>query len=76
MYLGTLLFCLAFLFGMPSLLSAIIWVGFFIFYDKMATYEENYLIRMLGKEYTNYQKQVPKWFPRIIKTHRNYSHIS
>ena len=67
MYLGTLLFCLAFFFGMPSLLSLVIWLGFFIFYDKMATYEENDLIRILGEEYINYQKRVPKWFPRILK---------
>lgn len=67
MYLGTLLFCLAFLFGMPSLLSLIIWIGFLIFYDKMATYEEKSLIKILGDEYINYQKRVPKWIPRIIK---------
>ena len=69
MYLGTLLFCLAFFFGMPSLLSLIIWIGFFIFYDKMATYEENSLKKILGGEYINYQKRVPKWIPRIIKIH-------
>ena len=69
MYLGILLVYLAFLFDMPSLLSLMIWLRFFIFYDKMTTYEENDLIRMLGEEYINYQKRVPKWFPRIIKVH-------
>ena len=64
MYLGTLLFCLAFLFGMPSLLSFIFWVGFFIFYDKMATFEENSLIEILGDEYISYRKRVPKWIPK------------
>ena len=66
MYLGTLLFCLAFFFCMPSLLSLVIWLGFFIFYDIMATYEEKDLIRIFGEEYINYQKRVSKWFPRII----------
>ena len=65
MYLGTLLFCLSFLFISFSLLSIGIWVAFFIFYDKMATYEEKDLVRILGEEYIAYQKRVSKWFPRI-----------
>ena len=65
MYLGTPLFCLSFLFISFSLLSIGIWVAFFIFYDKMATYEEKDLVRILGEEYIAYQKRVSKWFPRI-----------
>ena len=67
MYLGTLLFCLVFFFLMPSFLSLLIWIGFFIFYDRIATYEENSLVEILGDEYINYQKEVPKWIPRKIK---------
>jgi protein-S-isoprenylcysteine O-methyltransferase Ste14 len=65
MYLGTLLFCLAFLFISVSLFSIGIWIAFFIFYDKMATYEERSLIQILGKEYVAYQERVAKWFPRL-----------
>ena len=65
MYLGTLMFCLAFFFAMPSLLSLGVWIIFFILYNKMATYEEKELIRILGEEYIAYQKLVPKWFPRL-----------
>lgn len=65
MYLGTLLACLTFFFAMPSLLCLAIWIGFFIFYDRMATYEENDLIRVIGEEYAAYQKRVPKWLPRL-----------
>ena len=65
MYLGTLMFCLGFVFIMPSLLSFGVWIAFFIFYDKMATYEEKDIIRILGEEYIAYQKRVRKWFPRI-----------
>jgi len=65
MYLGILLFCLGFFFISPSLLSFGVWLTFFILYDKMATYEEKGLIRILGEEYIEYQKRVPKWFPRI-----------
>ncbi len=65
MYLGTLMFCLGFLFITPSLFSIGVWIAFFIFYDKMATYEEKDLIQLLGEEYINYQKRVPKWGLRL-----------
>lgn len=70
MYLGILLFCLGLFFISPSLLSFGVWLVFFILYDKMATYEEKDLIRILGEEYIAYQKRVAKWFPRI--RHRSY----
>ena len=63
MYLGILLLCLGFFFLSSSLLSFGVWLAFFILYDKMAAYEEKDLIRILGEEYTAYQKRVPKWFP-------------
>jgi len=65
MYLGTLLFCFAFLFISVSFISIAIWTAFFIFYDRMATYEEKSLIAILGEQYTAYQKRVSKWFPRV-----------
>jgi protein-S-isoprenylcysteine O-methyltransferase Ste14 len=65
MYLGILLFCLAFLFISISLASLVIWLGFFIFYDRMATYEETSLIELLGEQYAAYQKRVSKWLPRV-----------
>jgi len=63
MYLGTLMFCLGFWFIMPSLLSFGVWIAFFILYDGLAAYEEEDLIRALGREYINYQNRVPKWCP-------------
>jgi protein-S-isoprenylcysteine O-methyltransferase Ste14 len=70
MYLGTLLFCLGFFFVMASLLSLGVLIVFFVFYDKMATYEEKDLIRVLGEAYIAYQKRVPKWCPCLqIKRH-------
>ena len=65
MYLGILLFCLSFLFISVSLVSIGIWITFFIFYDRMATYEEKSLIEILGKQYIAYQKRVFKWLPRL-----------
>lgn len=63
MYLGTLLFCLSFFSLSPSLFSLGIWIAFFVIYDKMATYEENDLVKILGKDYNSYQNRVSKWFP-------------
>ena len=65
MYLGTLLFCLAFLFIGVSLLSIVIWIAFFIFYNRMATHEEKSLIEILGEEYVAYQRRVSKWLPGV-----------
>ena len=65
MYLGSLFFCLSFLFISVSLVSIGIWIIFFIFYDRMATYEEESLIKILGNRYTAYQKRVCKWLPKF-----------
>ena len=66
MYLGILLFCLSFIFIFFSLISITIWIIFFIFYDRMATYEEKKLIEILGEQYISYQKRVSKWFPKVF----------
>ena len=65
MFLGILLFCLACLFISVSLISIVIWIAFFIFYDRMATYEEKSLIAILGEPYIAYQKRVAKWLPGV-----------
>jgi protein-S-isoprenylcysteine O-methyltransferase Ste14 len=65
MYLGSLLVLLGFFFATLSLLSLLVWIGLFVFFDRMATYEERDLYRILGEQYFNYQRQVPKWLPHI-----------
>ena len=65
MYLGTLLFLLGFFFMTLSLLSLAAWIGFFVFFDRMAAYEERDLIRILGEQYLNYQTHVPKWLMHL-----------
>jgi protein-S-isoprenylcysteine O-methyltransferase Ste14 len=61
LYLGILLVCLGFCFMSLSLLAAAILLVFFMLYDRMATYEEKELLRILGDEYSEYQAHVPKW---------------
>jgi protein-S-isoprenylcysteine O-methyltransferase Ste14 len=53
MYLGTFLILLGFTIAALSILSLIVWVIFFVFMDRMATYEEKDLTRMLGQQYTD-----------------------
>ena len=65
MYLGILLVCLGLFFANLSVLSFLVWLVFFIFYDRMATYEEKDLVRIIGEEYIAYQKRVPKWLPKL-----------
>jgi protein-S-isoprenylcysteine O-methyltransferase Ste14 len=63
MYLGSLLILLGFTLSTLSILSFIVWIAFFIFFDRMATYEEKDLKRILDQKYANYQKRVHKWIP-------------
>jgi protein-S-isoprenylcysteine O-methyltransferase Ste14 len=70
MYLAALLVLLPFFFATLSLLSLLVWVGLFVFLDRMATYEERDLIRILGEQYVSYQKQVPKWLLLHIRRKR------
>jgi methanethiol S-methyltransferase len=63
MYLGTLLILLGFSIATISILSFTVWVVFFIFLDRMASYEEKDLTRILGQHYIEYQKRVHKWIP-------------
>jgi protein-S-isoprenylcysteine O-methyltransferase Ste14 len=62
MYFGILLSCLAFLFVFTSLVSIGVWIVFFVVYDRMAAFEEQSLVGILGEEYVAYQKRVSKWF--------------
>jgi protein-S-isoprenylcysteine O-methyltransferase Ste14 len=63
MYLGGLLVFLGFAIATLSLLSLAVWIAFFVFLDRMATYEEKDLTRMLGQQYVEYQRRVHKWIP-------------
>ena len=65
MYLGTLLLCLGFVVIIPSLVCLVVWIIFFIFFDKMVAYEENYLLKIFGQDYLDYQNRVSKWVPCI-----------
>ncbi|UCE12922.1 MAG: isoprenylcysteine carboxylmethyltransferase family protein [Candidatus Heimdallarchaeota archaeon] len=66
MYLSILLLKLGFLLLTMSLISIIPWVICIILYDKIASFEERELIKILGEEYVEYMKEVPRWIPKFL----------
>lgn len=67
MYLSILLLKLGFLLLTMSFISIIPWVLCIILYDKIAVFEERELTRVLGEEYLEYMKKVPRWIPKFPK---------
>jgi protein-S-isoprenylcysteine O-methyltransferase Ste14 len=67
MYLGVLLVLFGLFFWSLSLVSLFVWICFFFFYDRMANYEEEYLIRIFGEDYEEYKRKVGKWIPVISR---------
>jgi protein-S-isoprenylcysteine O-methyltransferase Ste14 len=61
LYLGTVLVYLALAVLTMSIISFVMWIGIFIIYDIMASFEERQLEIMFGKAYLEYKKRVPKW---------------
>jgi protein-S-isoprenylcysteine O-methyltransferase Ste14 len=61
MYLGGLMVLLSLLFLKLSFIALGIWLVYLVLCDRMASYEEKDLLRVLGKEYADYQSRVPKW---------------
>ena len=66
MYLGMLLTYLWLISSTMSVVSFGLWLGVFMAYDKFAAYEEQDLTRLLGEEYVDYKRRVPRWVPRRL----------
>ena len=64
MYLSILVLLLSFLVLSLSFLSFIPWIIAVFLFNRMVIFEENELINILGDEYRNYMKRVPRWIPR------------
>ena len=65
MYLGVVLLFLGMSFATFSVAAFLISVALFIMYDRFTAYEEEMLVEALGEEYRDYQRRVPKWFPKF-----------
>lgn len=66
MYLGVLLTYIGLISSTTSVVSLGLWLGIFVAYDKFAAYEEQDLTRLLGEEYVDYKRRVPRWVPRML----------
>ena len=64
-YLAAILFYVFLIAITLSLISLFVFVGIFIFYNFIATYEEKFLENKFGQDYRDYRKNVPKWIPRL-----------
>ncbi len=67
LYLSAILFYLALLFFNPTILSILIFLIIFGFYDFIARYEEKILTEKYGEDYRKYMKSVPRWIPKFRK---------
>jgi len=65
LYLAALLFYVFLIALTLSMISLIILVGIFIFYNAISTYEEKFLEQKFGQNYRDYKKNTPKWIPRL-----------
>jgi protein-S-isoprenylcysteine O-methyltransferase Ste14 len=68
LYLSFLLVYLGFTFGSMSIISVFPLAYYTFLFDKMATYEEESLVKIYGDEYLEYKKKVSKWIPNPLSS--------
>jgi protein-S-isoprenylcysteine O-methyltransferase Ste14 len=61
MYLGSLLLEFGVVFTSMSVPALVFWIVIFFIYNRLAAYEEDSLIDLIGDEYGDYQKKVKRW---------------
>ena len=65
LYMSAVLFYLGLAVSSLSIISFAFWLGIFIFYNYIASYEEKLLELKYGEEYILYRQKTGKWLPRI-----------
>ena len=65
MYLGVVSLFLGLSFATFSIAGFLISAVLFILYDRFTAYEEERLVEVLGEEYREYRRRVPKWLPKF-----------
>ena len=67
LYLASILAYLGMAVSTLSLLSIGVFAGVFVFYDRIARYEEHLLEAKFGDDYRQYMKMTGKWVPKLTK---------
>ena len=67
MYTACVVFYIGLSLSTLSLLSILLTVGIFLFYNAMASFEENNLIGKYGDDYIGYTRKTGKFFPRVFQ---------
>ena len=65
LYLASILVYLGLVVSTASFFSLAVFVGIFIFYNYISSYEEKLLESEFGDEYIKYKRKTGKWVPRI-----------
>jgi len=65
MYLGAILGYFAAAFSSLSLVSLVMIIPIFLFYNYIASYEEKLLEAKFGEKYKTYKQKTGKWLPRV-----------
>ena len=72
LYLASILTYLGLVISTLSLISVVIFLGIFVFYNYIAGYEEKLLETRFGEEYKKYKEETGKWMPgRLLKRDGN-----
>jgi protein-S-isoprenylcysteine O-methyltransferase Ste14 len=71
LYLASIIFYFGLTISTASLACALLWIVIIVFYDYIATYEEELLVRRFGEEYTAYKAATGRWLPRPRRRVRN-----
>jgi len=66
-YLSEIILYLGLLVLHISLATITIWIIAILFLHYISRYEEKLLLAKFGKEYEQYMKEVPMWFPRLYR---------
>jgi protein-S-isoprenylcysteine O-methyltransferase Ste14 len=64
-YLASILFFIGLTLYTISILSLVLLIAVFAFYNYIADYEEKFLEERFGAEYRRYRQRTGKWFPRL-----------
>ena len=65
MYLSAVLFYLGLVVSSLSIVSFLMWILIFIFYNYIAGYEEKLMEMKYGEEYISYKQITGKWLPKF-----------